>query len=138
MTILVFCPNLIGDTVMATPALRALRRGFPGERLGGGAKPNGAPTLAGSPWLDELVLFDPKSRERQHRTLAVVRRLRALRPDLAVLLPNSFRSALVACLAGARRRVGYNRGGRDLLLTDRLNVPRDNEGRRLPVPVVEY
>ena len=30
MTIVVFCPNLIGDTVMATPAFRALRRGFPG------------------------------------------------------------------------------------------------------------
>ena len=32
MKVLVFCPNLIGDTVMATPAFRALRRGLVGGR----------------------------------------------------------------------------------------------------------
>ena len=35
MKIVVFCPNLIGDTVMATPALRALRRGFPDAVIAG-------------------------------------------------------------------------------------------------------
>jgi len=35
MKIAVFCPNLIGDTVMATPTFRALRRGFPDATLVG-------------------------------------------------------------------------------------------------------
>jgi heptosyltransferase-2 len=137
MTFLVFCPNLVGDTVMATPALRALRRAYPDERIVGVIKPHVAPTLDGNPWLDALVRFDPRARDRGHRTLAAWSRLRAERADVAVLLPNSFRSALLAIAAGARRRVGYARGGRGVLLTDRLAVPRDADGRRKPVPAVE-
>jgi heptosyltransferase-2 len=138
MKIVVFCPNLIGDTVMATPALRALKRGFPGARILGVIKPNVSPTLDGTPWLDERIGFDPSARERRYRTAAVWSRLRAEAADLAVLFPNSFRSALLAWTAGIKRRVGYARGGRGVLLTDRLAVPRDARGNRLPVPAVEY
>ena len=138
MKVVVFCPNLIGDTVMATPALRALRRGYPGATILGVIKPHVAPTLDGTTWLDALVLFDPKARDRRHHTPAVWSRLRAERADLAVLLPNSFRSALLAWAAGIPRRIGYARGGRGLLLTDRLTVPRDADGARLPVPAVDY
>jgi heptosyltransferase-2 len=138
MTIVVFCPNLIGDTVMATPAFRALRRGFDGATILGVIKPHVAPTLDGSPWFDGLLPFNPKSRDPAHRMRAVIRRLRGARPDLALLFPNSFRSALVAWLSGAPRRLGYGRGGRGLLLTDRLDPPRDTRGRLIPVPIVEY
>jgi len=138
MNVVFFCPNLIGDTVMATPALRALRRGLPGATLVGVIKPHVAPTLDGNPWLDDLVRFDPNSRDPKYRTLAAWQALRAARADLAVLLPNSFRSALLAFAAGIPRRIGYARGGRGILLTDRLEVPRDAARRRLPVPAVEY
>ncbi len=53
MKIAVFCPNLIGDTVMATPTFRALRQGFPGATLVGVIKPQVAPTLDGTPWFDD-------------------------------------------------------------------------------------
>ncbi|MEJ7638068.1 MAG: glycosyltransferase family 9 protein [Singulisphaera sp.] len=53
------------------------------------------------------------------------------------MLPNSFRSALMAWRSGARRRIGYARGGRGLLLTERLEPSRDGSGRFLPTPVVE-
>jgi ADP-heptose:LPS heptosyltransferase len=51
-----------------------------------------------------------------------MRDLRRRQFDLAILLPNSFRAALMAWLAGARRRVGYDRDGRGFLLTDRVPV----------------
>ena len=135
--VVVFCPNPIGDTVMATPCLRALRRSLPGATILGVIKPSAAPTLDGNPWLDELIRFDPRSDDRAHHARAVVRRLRSERPDLALLLPNSFRSAWVAWRGGCRQRVGYARGGRGLLLTDRLIPPRDARGGFLPVPAVE-
>ena len=59
MKIAVFCPNLIGDTVMATPAFRALRRGFPDAKLTAVIKPRVWPTLEGTTWFDELIRFDP-------------------------------------------------------------------------------
>jgi heptosyltransferase-2 len=138
MTILVFCPNLVGDTAMATPAFRALRAGFPGSRMVAVIKPGIAPTLDGSPWFDDRIDHDPRSSKPEERTQAVARKLRAERPDLAVLFPNSFRSALLAWRSGAKRRVGYARGGRGLLLTDRLRAPRDERGRFRVTPIVDY
>jgi len=137
MKIAVFCPNLIGDAVMATPTFRALRRGFPHATIAGVIKTRVTPTLDGVPWFDELICFDPHSPVRAERTMPVVRRLRRWRFDLAVLLPNSFRSALIAWLAGIPRRVGYLRHGRGFLLTDKVQAARDESGRLLPTPIVE-
>ena len=138
MRIVVFCPNLIGDTIMATPTFRALRRGFAEAEMVGVIKPHVAPTLDGGPWFDDLIPFGPKAKDPAQRSLALVKRLRAGRFDLAVLLPNSFRSAWLARLGGARRRVGYERYGRGWLLTDRLAPPCDSLGKLTPTPAVEY
>jgi heptosyltransferase II len=137
MKVVVFCPNLIGDTVMATPAIRAIRHGLPDATILGVIKPHVAPTLDGAPWFDELIQFDPKARDPRARTWPVLRRLRGERADLAVLFPNSFRTAIAATLAGIPRRVGYTRGGRGLFLTDRLTYPVGPTGRRTPTPIVE-
>jgi heptosyltransferase-2 len=137
VNIAIFCPNLIGDTVMATPTFRAIRRGFPDARLTAVIKPHVAPTLDGTSWFDDQILFDHRSRQRDHLTIPVLGQLRRGRFDLAVLLPNSFRSALMARLARIPRRVGYQRHGRALLLTNVLEHALDAEGHRLPTPIVE-
>jgi heptosyltransferase-2 len=137
MKVAVFCPNLIGDTVMATPAFRALRRGLPDAILTAVIKPRVAPTLEGTNWFDEMIPLDPASSAREERMLSVVKRLRRSRFDVAVLFPNSIRSAWIAWLAEIPRRVGFVRHGRGLLLTDRLRFPIDSSGRRLPTPIVE-
>lgn len=137
MKVAVFCPNLIGDTVMATPTFRALKNGLDGVSLTAVIRPHVAPTLDGSRWFENVILFDHRSSRRSCRTLAVVGRLRREQFDLAVLLPNSFRSALVARLAGIPRRLGYQRHGRGVLLTEVLHHQVDAEGRRLPTPIVE-
>jgi heptosyltransferase II len=137
MKIAVFCPNMIGDTVMATPTFRALQEGFPGASLTAVIRLHVAPTLEGTTWFDDWILLNHRSPSREHRTIPVLRRLRRERFDLAVLLPNSFRSALMARLAGIPRRLGYERHGRGVLLTDVLHHALDGEGRRLPTPIVE-
>lgn len=137
MTILVFCPNLVGDTAMATPAFRALRLGFPAARIVAVIKPKIAAVLDGGGWFDDRIGFDPRSKRAEERSLAVLGRLRRERPDVAVLFPNSTRSALMAFGSGARRRVGYDRGGRGWLLTDRLEPIRDDRGGFRPSPIVD-
>ncbi|MEE9405056.1 MAG: glycosyltransferase family 9 protein, partial [Algisphaera sp.] len=57
--------------------------------------------------------------------------------DTAVLLPNSFRSAALAAMSGIKRRVGYDRDGRGVLLTDRL-VSRHDGKAYVPVPAIDY
>ncbi len=136
--IAVFCPNLIGDTVMATPALRALRSGYPLAHIAIVIKPHVAPTLEGAPWFDEVIRFDPRSKSPEFRFWPAVRALRKGRFDLAVLLPNSIRTGLLAWMGGARRRIGYDLGGRRWFLTDRLLPVKDAEGTRIPSPAVDY
>jgi heptosyltransferase-2 len=136
MKIAVFCPNLIGDTVMATPTFRALRARFPHDTMIGVIKPNVAPTLAGNPWFDDLIFFDRRSNNRLYRTVAVIRRLRGERVQIALLLPNTFRSAWVAWMSGIPERVGYVRHPRSVLLSTKLREPRQS-GRRIPTPIVE-
>lgn len=137
MKIAVFCPSFIGDTVMATPTFRALRRGFPGASIAAVIKPQVAPTLEGTTWFDDQIVFDHRSRNRADRSFSVLRQLRRARFDLAVLLPNSIRSGLMAYLGGIPRRVGYERHRRGVLLTDVLHHPVDEEGKRIPSPIVD-
>jgi heptosyltransferase-2 len=138
MKIVVFLPNWLGDLVMATPTLRALRRHYgPETNIVGVMRPYLASVLAGTDWLDEQWYFHPRSGEPHLGRRALVARLRRERFDLAVLLPNSLGSALWAWWGGARRRVGYARDGRSLLLTDRVQVPRDH-GMMVELPMVDY
>jgi heptosyltransferase II len=110
-------PNWLGDTVMAEPAVRALRRAYPEARvlLAG----PWATVLGGQGLADTLVTY-PRAWAGRLAAADVVRRFA---PDTAVLLPNSLESALAAWYWGARRRIGFDAGGRGLLLTDALALP---------------
>ena len=134
--IALFLPNWIGDVVMATPAVRAVREAFPAAELVAVCKPYVADVLAGSPWFREVILADKKG-PRSQRLFAVARKLREQPPDAAILFPNSFRTALLAKLGGCRRIVGFARYGRGFLLTDRLDSKTDAHGRFVPCPVID-
>ncbi len=138
-SILVSVPNWVGDAVMATPALRAIRQAFPSARIVHLMRSYVSDVLAGTRFCDEQVFWPlPRARRAGGKgSLALVRRLRAMRLDAAILLTNSFRSAMTAWLSGARRRIGYARDGRTWLLTDRLRPLRSN-GAFTPEPALDY
>lgn len=136
-TIAVFLPNWVGDVVMATPTLRALRQHFADARIVGVMRPHAAEVLAGTAWLDDQLLYEPRSTDPSQRGWSMIRRLRRERVDLALLLPNSWRTAFVARLGGACDRLGYVRGGRGLLLNRKLYPPRV-DGRLAPVSALDY
>jgi heptosyltransferase II len=137
MKIAVFLPNWLGDVAMATPALRAMRRHFgPTARIVGIMRPYLADVLAGAAWLDEQWFFNPRAKDRSQRAWAIVRRMRAEKFDMAVLMTNSLRTAFVAWLGGATQRIGYVRYARGSLLTGKL-FPRRAGYRIVPMPMVE-
>ena len=136
MNIAVFWPNWIGDAVMATPAVRALQEHHAPARLVSVLKPYIAGVLQGSPWLEDPVFVDGRGSARQ-RWLAASIRLRRAKIDLAILFPNTFRSALVAWAGKCRVRIGYRRYGRSFLLTEALEPKRDARGRLQPSPIID-
>jgi len=133
MNLAIFLPNWIGDVVMATPAIRALRQHFAGARVIGVCRPYVAGAVEGSPWFDELLFLD----RNWSRWPAVAWQLRAKKIDVAVMFPNSFRSGLVAWLGGCKKRIGFHRDGRGWMLTDRLESTLDGNGKFKPVPIID-
>jgi len=129
--ILVRAPTWVGDAVMATPALRALRAGFPEAEISLEGRGELRELFGGLPHADRF-LVDPG---RGARALAQrVAALRRERFELALLLPDSVRAALAPRLAGIPQRIGYARDPlRRALLTREVETPRAG-GRRLPRP----
>jgi len=133
--LLVVMPTWFGDCLMATPTLRALRGLWPEAHLAVLIRASLRELVEGLPNTDQTVTMPSKGRGSS--VFSVARQLRKLKFDAAVLLPNSFRSASLVSMAGIPRRIGYDRDGRGVLLTDRL-IPR-REGRKfVPVPTLDY
>ena len=72
----IFLPNWIGDVVMATPALRALRK-FYGEEaeLTGIMRPYVSEVLEGAGLLDDEIFFHHKSKDRSYRFFSSLKML---------------------------------------------------------------
>jgi len=122
-SILIRATNWLGDAVMTTPAIGAVREAFPAARITLLAPPLVAEMFSPHPWVDEVLVYDRKGRHRGIRGyLLMAGELRQRRFDLAILLPNSLNAALVTWLGGIPRRLGYATDGRGLLLTH--PVPR--------------
>ena len=116
--LLVLAPNWLGDAVMALPAIDDLRRHHPGCRLIVAARRSVAQLFVLVPWVDDVVELEWKGGASDWRAMMRdIGRLRAIRADAALLLPNSFASAWLARAARVPQRWGYARDGRSLLLT---------------------
>jgi heptosyltransferase II len=137
--ILVVQPSWVGDAVMATPTLRALRDLYPEARIDFLMKRHLKPLYSGTPWADKLITYRTgKTRKKAGKGLIeLAARLRTAKFDLAVLLPNSFQTALVCKMAKIKRILGYDRDGRGFLLTDRLLPPKER-GKFVPTPIIKY
>jgi len=122
--ILAIAPNWLGDAVMCTPALRALKRRFPQSTLAVAGQPAICTLLEGLPFVDRLLPL--VSLRGLFSLLNAAWEVSEDARDLAVVFPHSFRAALLARLAGAHRRIGYNRDHRRWLLTDAPEPHREN------------
>jgi heptosyltransferase-2 len=129
-------PNWVGDVVMATPALRALRRAAPHAELVAIGTPAAGRLLAGSPNFDRFFAIERSGRHggwfgwwRAGRELAAGGPI-----DLHLLLPHSLSSALLAVASRARCRAGYWSRERAVLLQVKPRAVMDGR-RRLPIPM---
>jgi lipopolysaccharide heptosyltransferase II len=115
--IVVRLPNWLGDTVMAVPAIRALRDALPDAEL-----------LLAGPWVEllagqglaEVLVAYPRPWSARLRAADTVRSFGA---DTVILFPNSFEAAATAIYWGGRRRVGFAGDGRRWLLTEAPPTP---------------
>jgi heptosyltransferase-2 len=122
MKIVVRGTNWIGDAVMTIPALRELRRIFAGAQITLCTRGWAQGIFSDADFIDEILPFDKTSNSLQ----TVFRQAKIWREknfDLAVLLPNSFESAVLSKLGSVPQRFGYDTEKRSFLLTESFAVP---------------
>jgi len=118
---------------MCTPALRHLRNSMIESRITFLANSIAQQILENCPWADDWIIYN----KHDGKTQAIIKKLRESDFDAAILLSNSFRSAMLLLPAGIKERIGYARDGRSLLLTRAIPVLRIDK-RFAPMSMVQY
>jgi heptosyltransferase II len=116
--ILVWLPSPMGDAILCTPALRAIRGRFNSSRI----------TFLASNIVHQVFspcgFADEWLEQNNSGVFATARMLKKHNFTHAIMFKNSFGSALTCWLAGIPVRIGYARDGRGILLTEKLYPPR--------------
>lgn len=89
--IVIRAANWVGDAIMTTPVVRALRLNFPKAQISVLAKPWVIPVYENNPCIDEIFVYKDQTRHKKGMgTLRLSRDLKACHFDLAVLMQNAF------------------------------------------------
>lgn len=121
-SIVVRSPNWLGDAVMSVPAVRSLKCGRPDARVTVACPEKLAAMWKRVDGVDDVIPL-------KKNVLTAAWRLRK-GFDVAVILPNSLRSAIEAWLAGIPRRVGYEGHRRERLLNQVFRPKRKEKVAR--------
>jgi heptosyltransferase-2 len=122
--LLVAQTSFLGDVVLTTPLLTALRARLRPRRLAVLVRPEAAPLLEGHPDVDTVLCDDKRAVDAGiGGVLRVARRLRREAFDLVVSPHRSLRTAIVLAAAGIPRRVGFADSRGAFLFHER--VPRN-------------
>ncbi len=118
--ILVVRTDRIGDVLLSTPVIKALRDNYPDAFIAMMVSPYAKDIIEGNPYLDEVIVFDKDTKHKGWwRSFKFSRYLKKKKFDLALILHPTNRVHLVTFHAGIPRRIGYNRKC-GFLLTDKI------------------
>ncbi len=112
----------IGDVLLTTPVLRALRRKFTEAQIDFLVEKPGSEILADNPYINNLLVYDKNDQFKW------IRRIRAAKYDVILDFLGNPRTAWIVGLSGAKHRVGFKRAGRDFVYTAKVT----------PDPVPQY
>ena len=118
--ILVVRTDRIGDLLLSTPVIQALRQSYPNAYIAAMVSPYAKEIVDGNPYLDEVIIYDKDFKHKSWaRSMKFASRLKKKRFDLALILHPTNRVHLIAFFAGIKKRVGFDKK-LGFLLTDRI------------------
>jgi lipopolysaccharide heptosyltransferase II len=119
--ILIVRTDRMGDVILTTPAIRALRKNLPNARLTALVSPATRELLDGNPYLDEVLVDDRKNVNRGPLGFfKLAGLLRAKRFDLAIIFHTKKRTNALCFFAGIPQRLGYRNNKYGFLLTKKV------------------
>lgn len=122
--ILIVNVNWLGDTLFATPFIRAVKESRPGSYVAVLTHSRCEEVLEGNPHIDEIIVYDAKG---QHGHLmgrfSLVSQLKSKKFDTAFILRRSLSRTMLLFLSKIPERIGYDNRKSGLFLTKRIPVP---------------
>jgi heptosyltransferase-2 len=123
--VLIVRTDRVGDVVLTTPAIKALRQAYPAARISILVTPSTFDLVNGNPYLDEILTDDRRGRNKGlFGFFRLVQQLRARRFDLAIIFHTKRRYNLACSLSAIEHRLGYRNNKFGFLLTNPLKDPR--------------
>jgi lipopolysaccharide heptosyltransferase II len=130
VTILLVRPRLIGDVILTTPSIQALRRRFPDAKLLYLVEALAAPVVSHNPHISKtFVIQHRRGWKRWREDFQLARLMRAEGIDVAIDLHGGPRSGWLTWATRAPMRVGYDVSGRRWMYTHRIPRPRGYQPR---------
>lgn len=125
--ILIVEVNWLGDVLFSTPAIRAIRKKYPGAYIAALVVPRCKAVLLGNNYLDEVMVLDEDGRHKGWwGKLCLIRELRNRRFSIAYFFKTSLTRVSWAFWAGIPKRIGFAVKGKGLFLTERVVLPKEN------------
>jgi len=119
--ILIVRTDRIGDVLLTTPVIKALRDSLPQAYIAIMVNPSTLDIVKDNPYLDEVIVYDKENLHRGiWRNLKFVLGLRKKRFDLALVLHTKNRTNIICFLSGIKERVGFYNKKFGFLLTKKL------------------
>ncbi|MDD5107948.1 MAG: lipopolysaccharide heptosyltransferase II [Candidatus Omnitrophica bacterium] len=107
--ILIARTDRIGDVLLSTPVIYALRKKFPQAYISMMVAPYALDIIEGNPYLDEVIIYDKDQKHKSWwRSFKFSNRLKKKKFDLAIILHPTNRLHLITFLAGIPHRLGYD------------------------------
>ena len=126
MRVLLIRLRLIGDVVLSTPAIRALRRAYPDATLTYLVERDAAAVVAGSPYLDRIIVVQrTRGLRRILDDIRLAWRLRREQFDVVIDMHGGPRSSWLTLATGAPQRIGYDMPGRQWMYTRTVRRARE-------------
>lgn len=126
-TIAVIHLGSIGDLINTSPVCIELKKKYPDAKLIYITIPISEDVASCLPGVEEVYIYDKRDRHHGLKIFNFVFSMLSKKVDMAVILNESFRSALLAFLLGARIRVGKDFEGRGFLLTHKSHFPIEEQ-----------
>lgn len=108
-------PNWVGDCVMATPAIALIKTAIPDAEIHLLARPSVAGILQDTPHASKIIVANDRDIPAD-----IFQQLKSTNYAAITILTNSLRSSWLARQLRIKRRIGFNREGRGILLTHKL------------------
>jgi heptosyltransferase-2 len=130
--ILIYLPSPMGDAILCTPALRAIRNYFANSKITFLCSDIVGRILSPSGFNDDWLVIN------KGNPFTIAKVLRKIKFSHSILFKNSFASSLACFLASIPKRTGYARESRTFFLTDKL-IPEKTAGGKFKIAsMIDY